>query len=347
MEPNRRGHRRTWREASVPAAPRVLGARIRLALTIRRDLDLTRVRPFRHSVESDDRPGPTAPGAAERFTAVCGKSGASGRPLAGRRAARNEGRAALDRLSPSPPCREGCPGPGDAGSPRSAVGRRPLEVDGLATGIPKRLRVRRHPERGHYDRQTVDAILDAGLVCHVAIVRDGEPLVLPTLYVRHQEALYLHGAVAATLLRAPAGGTPVAIAVTLLDGIVFARSVYNHSLNYRSVVILGRASVVSDPEEKLTALRALADRVQPQRWGDAREPNPRELQATRVLRVPIDEASAKIRTGPPSDDPEDMSRPVWAGVLPIRLVAGAPIPDPVLSPEIPLPPYLQRRGPDV
>ena len=215
----------------------------------------------------------------------------------------------------------------------------------LPTEISKRLRARRHPERGHYDRATVDGILDAGLTCHVAIVREGEPLILPTLYVRHGDALYLHGAPAATLLRTPGGSSPVAVGVTILDGIVLARSMYNHSLNYRSVVVLGTATAVTDPDEKLTALKALADRIQPGRWGDAREPNRSELQATRVLRVPLDEVSAKVRTGPPIDDDEDLSREVWAGVVPIRQVADSPIPDPALGEGIPLPLYLRAQGP--
>jgi nitroimidazol reductase NimA-like FMN-containing flavoprotein (pyridoxamine 5'-phosphate oxidase superfamily) len=216
----------------------------------------------------------------------------------------------------------------------------------VASDLDPSLRVRRHPERGRYDRPSIDAILDAGLVAHVGLVREGQPVVLPTLYVRVGDWLYLHGAPAAGWLRQMARGTPVAVTVTLLDGLVLARSVYNHSLNYRSVQVLGRAEEVTEPEEKLTALEALVERVQPGRWGDARPPSPSELRATRVLRLRLDRASAKVREGPPVDDPDDLSRPVWAGVIPVRTVLGDPVAD-VNGPTGNAPPYLRRGGTDL
>jgi len=206
------------------------------------------------------------------------------------------------------------------------------------------LRVRRHPERGRYDRSSIDAVLDAGLIAHVAVVREGQPIVLPTLYVRRGDWLYLHGAPAATWLRNMAAGTPVAVTVTLLDGLVLARSVYNHSLNYRSVVVLGRPEAVNDREEKLAALQAMVERVQPGRWGDARPPSAAELRATRVLRLRLDRASAKVREGPPVDDAEDLSLPVWAGVLPVRTVVGEPVADTQGSMPVDQPGYLRRPG---
>jgi nitroimidazol reductase NimA-like FMN-containing flavoprotein (pyridoxamine 5'-phosphate oxidase superfamily) len=207
---------------------------------------------------------------------------------------------------------------------------------------PARIRVRRHPERGHYDAETVYEILDAALICHVGLVRGEEPLVLPTLHVRFGDTVYLHGAVAAGMLKTMAPGVSVALTVTELNGLVLARSVYNHSLNYRSVLVLGKASEVLDPALKLKVLEKLVEKVQPGRWTDARQPSPTELRATRVIAVAIEAASAKIRTGPPVDDAEDMDLPVWAGVVPLETRRGTPEPDPVLSPQIRLPHYLER-----
>jgi|SRR5579875_2937935 len=207
---------------------------------------------------------------------------------------------------------------------------------------PARIRVRRHPERGHYDAATVHDILDRSLVCHVGVMRGAEPVVLPTLYVRVDRTLYLHGAVAAGMLKSLARGVAVCVAVTELNGIVLARSVYNHSLNYRSAVVFGRATEVTDPDLKRRVLEALVEKVQPGRWADARTPTARELRATRVIAVPIEAASAKVRAGPPIDDPEDMALPVWAGVVPVEVRRGAPEPDPALRPDVGVPAYLMK-----
>ncbi len=190
-----------------------------------------------------------------------------------------------------------------------------------------RTRVVREPQRGVYDRETVNQILDEGLMCHVGFVVDGQPYVIPTLYGRDGNVLYLHGSVASRMLRNLQQGVPVCVTVTLVDGFVLARSVFNHSMNYRSVVILGTATLVDDPKEKLSALRAVSEHVVPKRWDDARQPSEKELKVTSVLRIPIEEFSAKVRVGPPVDDEADYSFPTWAGVLPLETKTGAPIPD--------------------
>jgi len=190
-----------------------------------------------------------------------------------------------------------------------------------------RTRVVREAHRGVYDRQTLYGILDEGFVCHVGFVADGQPFVIPTSYGRDGANLYIHGSAASRMLRQMRDGMAVCVTVTLLDGLVLARSVFNHSMNYRSAVILGKASLVDDPEEKLAALRVLSEHILPGRWDDARQPNERELKQTWVLRVPIEEFSAKVRTGPPIDDEEDYSFPTWAGVLPLEMKAGDPIDD--------------------
>jgi hypothetical protein len=190
-----------------------------------------------------------------------------------------------------------------------------------------RTRVVREPERGVYDRETVNQILDEGLMCHVGFVADGQPYVIPTLYGRDGNVLYLHGSVASRMLRNLQQGVPVCVTVTLVDGFVLARSVFNHSMNYRSVVILGKATLVDDPKEKLAALRSVSEHVLPQRWDDARQPVEKELKVTSVLRIPIEEFSAKVRVGPPHDDEADYSFPTWAGVVPLETTTGAPIPD--------------------
>lgn len=205
-----------------------------------------------------------------------------------------------------------------------------------------RVTVRRHPERGHYDLSVIQAILDEALYCHVGFVKDGQPVVIPTIHVRIGSVVYVHGAVASSMLKALAAETPVAVTVTLVDGIVLARSAYNHSLNYRSVVVLGTAADVTDPDEKLEALEALVEHVQPGRWADARFPTEAELKATRLLKIPLTEASAKIRQGPPKDDPEDMHLPIWAGVIPVGEQRGQPVPDPALASDVPWPLYLPR-----
>ncbi len=190
----------------------------------------------------------------------------------------------------------------------------------------ERTRVRRLPRRGAYDRATIDAILDEALICHLAFSVDGQPYAIPTAYARIGDHVYVHGSAASRMLRA-AGGAPVCFTATLLDGLVLARSAFHHSMNYRSVVVLGGAEEVSDEEERLAAMRALVERVAPGRWAEIRPPNAQELKATTILRLAIAESSAKIRTGPPIDDDEDLALPCWAGVIPLALAAGAPIAD--------------------
>ena len=197
-----------------------------------------------------------------------------------------------------------------------------------------RTQVRRLPKRGVYDKAEVYSILDAGYVCHVGFVADGQPCVMPTGYARAGDRLYIHGSPASRMLRALEGGADVCVTVTLLDGFVLARSAFHHSMNYRSVVVFGRARLVTDPGEKVEALRAFTDHVVPGRWAEVRQPNEGELKATKVLALPLDEASAKVRTGPPIDDEEDYSLPVWAGVVPVRMEVGEPVADARLLPEV-------------
>jgi hypothetical protein len=203
-----------------------------------------------------------------------------------------------------------------------------------------RTTVRRLPQRGHYDRETIAAILDEGLICHVGFVALGQPFVIPTIYARRGDRLYVHGSAVSRMLKTLAGGVPVCVTVTILDGLVLARSVFNHSMNYRSVVVLGTATVV-EGEEKRAALETIAEHVAPGRWKEARGPNETELKATLVLSLPIGEASAKVRTGPPVDEDEDYALPHWAGVLPLALAASTPVPDPRLLPGTPVPPSVR------
>jgi nitroimidazol reductase NimA-like FMN-containing flavoprotein (pyridoxamine 5'-phosphate oxidase superfamily) len=205
-----------------------------------------------------------------------------------------------------------------------------------------RTRVVREPQRAIYDRETVYRILDEGFLCHVGFVADGQPFVIPTSYGREQANLYIHGSAASRMLRNLKGGVPVCVTVTLLDGLVLARSVFNHSMNYRSVVILGQAVLVEDPEEKLAGLRSLSEHILPGRWDDARQPNEQELKATSVLRLPIEEFSAKVRNGPPIDDEEDYSFPTWAGVIPLEMSPGTLINDPRLDARLEAPPYVRN-----
>jgi nitroimidazol reductase NimA-like FMN-containing flavoprotein (pyridoxamine 5'-phosphate oxidase superfamily) len=195
-----------------------------------------------------------------------------------------------------------------------------------------RTRVVREAERAVYDREAAYRILDEAFLCHVGFVVDGQPFVIPTSFGRKDDRLYIHGSAASRMLRQMKEGVPVCVTVTLLDGLVLARSIFNHSMNYRSVVVLGKATLVDDPQEKLEALRLLSEHIIPGRWADSRQPNERELKATSVLRVPIEEFSAKVRTGPPIDDEEDYSFPTWAGVVPIEMKTGAPIDDSRLVP---------------
>jgi nitroimidazol reductase NimA-like FMN-containing flavoprotein (pyridoxamine 5'-phosphate oxidase superfamily) len=200
-----------------------------------------------------------------------------------------------------------------------------------------RTRVRRLPERGVYDRAAIHAILDEGLVCHVGIATDAQPFVIPCAYGRIDDVLYVHGSSASRLLRALADGAPACVTVTLIDGLVLARSAFHHSLNYRSVVVLARATRVDDAEERLAALRAVVEHVLPGRWSAARRPSAAELAQTLVVALPLDEASAKVRTGDPKDDAVDLALDVWAGTVPLALVAGAPIADAQLRDGIAVP----------
>ncbi|HEX6503441.1 MAG TPA: pyridoxamine 5'-phosphate oxidase family protein [Terriglobales bacterium] len=190
-----------------------------------------------------------------------------------------------------------------------------------------RTRVVREPQRAVYDRATVYRILDEGFICHLGFSVEGQPYVIPTSYGRSGDKLYIHGSAASRMLRQLSSGVPVCFTVTMLDGLVLARSVFNHSMNYRSVVVLGTAKMVEDPEEKLSALHVLSEHIIPGRWAEARRPNEKELKATTVLRLPIEEFSAKVRTGPPIDDEDDYAFPVWAGVIPLNNLAGQPTPD--------------------
>jgi hypothetical protein len=206
----------------------------------------------------------------------------------------------------------------------------------------ERTRVRRQPARGRYDAERIHAILDEALTCHVGFVHEGQPFVIPTIHARVDDTLYVHGSVGSRLIQVASSGAPVCVTVTLVDGVVLARSVFNHSMNYRSVVVIGPGRAVAHPAEKLRALRAVSDHMVPGRWNDARQPSAKELEATALAAVSIAEASAKVRSGPPEDDEEDLSLKVWAGVLPLRLAAGEPVRDPALAEGIPLPAYLER-----
>ena len=203
----------------------------------------------------------------------------------------------------------------------------------------KRIRVKREPHRGRYDRETIDAILDEALICHLGFDIDGQPYVIPTLHARVGDNVYVHGSAASRMLRRVDEGIAVCVTVTLLDGLVLARSIFNHSMNYRSVVILGMAVGVNDAKEKLEALRLLSEHILPGRWVESRQPNEKELRATLVMRLPIEEFSAKIRQGPPIDDEADYAFPTWAGVVPLTLVAGQPIDDARLVPGLTAPEY--------
>jgi nitroimidazol reductase NimA-like FMN-containing flavoprotein (pyridoxamine 5'-phosphate oxidase superfamily) len=205
-----------------------------------------------------------------------------------------------------------------------------------------RTRLVREADRAVYDRETVYRILDEGFLCHVGFVADGQPFVIPTSYGRKDGVLYIHGSAASRMLRNIKEGLPVCVTVTLLEGLVLARSIFNHSMNYRSVVVLGKATLVDDPDEKLAALRLLSEHIIPGRWADARQPNERELKATSVLRLSIEEFSAKVRQGPPIDDEEDYSFPTWAGVVPLEMIAGTPISDPRLDPAREVPAYAKH-----
>jgi nitroimidazol reductase NimA-like FMN-containing flavoprotein (pyridoxamine 5'-phosphate oxidase superfamily) len=205
-----------------------------------------------------------------------------------------------------------------------------------------RTRVVREPDRAVYNREDIYRILDEGFLCHVGFAVDAQPFVIPTSYGRKDANLYIHGSAASRMLRQMKDGVPVCVTVMLLDGLVLARSIFNHSMNYRSVVVLGKAVLVDDPEEKLEALRILSEHIIPGRWDDVRQPNDRELKATSVLRLPIEEFSAKVRQGPVIDDEEDYSFPTWSGVVPIEMTVGEPIPDSRLVPPRDVPSYVKN-----
>ncbi len=204
----------------------------------------------------------------------------------------------------------------------------------------ERTQVKRLPKRGKYDSETVYKILDEAFVCHVGFVVDGQPFVIPTNFGRVGDTVYLHGSAASRMLRTLSGGIPVCVTVTLVDGLVLARSAFHHSVNYRSVVILGTAKLVEDPTQKMEALRLFTEHVMKGRWDEIRWPNEQELKGTTVLALPLEEVSAKVRVGGPVDDEEDYSLPVWAGVLPLAQTKGAPVPDTRLKEGTPVPQYI-------
>jgi len=205
-----------------------------------------------------------------------------------------------------------------------------------------RTQVKRLPKRWHYERETVCSILDTAFVCHVGFSVDGQPFVIPTNFGRSGDTLYLHGSAASRMLKTLSGGAPVCVTVTHVDGLVLARSAFHHSVNYRSVVILGKAQLVEDPAEKMEALRIFTEHVMKGRWSDVRIPTEQELKATIVLSLPLEEVSAKVRTGGPIDDEADYALPVWAGVLPLETVAKAPLPDAQRKNDPPIPEYLKN-----
>lgn len=210
-----------------------------------------------------------------------------------------------------------------------------MPPDSSLSGPPsQRATVRRLPKRAVYDRAQIDAILDAGLICHAGFVSGGQPYVIPTAYVRAGQQIYFHGSAASRMLRELAAGADVCVTVTLLDGLVLARSAFHHSFNYRSVVILGKARLVTDPDEKWEALRLFTNHVARDRWEEVREPTEQEMKGTSVLALPISEATAKVRTGMPVDDEDDYARRVWAGVAPVRTSIGPLEPDARLMPGV-------------
>ena len=213
--------------------------------------------------------------------------------------------------------------------------------------VTQKTKIKRLPDRAEYDRETIHGILDEALICHIGFVMDGQPYVIPTIHARVGDTLYLHGSAASRMLRTLGKGANACVTVTLLDGLVLARSAFHHSMNYRSVVILGPLEEVIDPDERNKVLDAIVEHIIPGRLAEARRPNRKELKATIVVKIQISEASAKIRTGPPGDDDEDYDLPVWAGVIPLSLQPGKPIPDPLLKEGIDMPDYVTKYAPDV
>jgi uncharacterized protein len=206
----------------------------------------------------------------------------------------------------------------------------------------KKIKVNRIPERGFYDSETINKIIDGALYCHISFIQDGHPFIIPTIHARMNDHLVFHGAKASRLLKQISGGEEIAVSVTILDGLVLARSVFHHSMNYRSVVIFGKGKLIEDENEKLNALEAITNHILPGRWDDARKPSEKELNATSVVSLKIDEASAKIRSGPPKDEEEDYDLPVWAGVIPLSKKFGQLEEDPKLKPGILLPDYIDK-----
>ena len=207
------------------------------------------------------------------------------------------------------------------------------------TSIPvtSRTKLGRLPERGSHDREVINAILDEGFICHVGFALDGQPFVVPTGYGRKDDHIYFHGSAASRMLRNLSAGMPVCVTVTLVDALVLARSIFHHSMNYRSVMVLGTATLIEDREEKLEALRVISDNIIRGRWNEVRQPTEQELKATSVMKLPIKEASAKIRTGPPKDDKPDYDLPIWAGVLPLVTRPAEPVIDPAMKMKIDVP----------
>jgi nitroimidazol reductase NimA-like FMN-containing flavoprotein (pyridoxamine 5'-phosphate oxidase superfamily) len=206
----------------------------------------------------------------------------------------------------------------------------------------EKTKIKRFPLRAHYDRDTIYRILDEALICHVGFAVQGQPYVIPINFARMEDHIVLHGAKASRLMKHIEAGHPVCVEAAIVDGLVLARSVFHHSVNYRSVVVFGKGRLVEDEREKLAALQAITEHLLPGRWQEARLPNRKELNATRVVSIRIEEASAKIRTGPPADEQEDYALPVWAGILPLQEKPLAPIRDEVQSEAIPLPEYISH-----
>ena len=215
----------------------------------------------------------------------------------------------------------------------------PTATEPASKPASDRVRVRRKRDRGSYDRRVIDDILDEALIAHLGISEDGQPMVIPTLHARCGEVVYCHGSVASRTLKALAAGAPACLTVSLLDGLVLARSAMHHSANYRSVVLIGEARSVEEPAEKLAAFEAIVEHIVPGRWRDVRAPTEHELRATAVLAIPVKEASAKIRTGGPVDDEEDYALGAWAGVIPLASRAMAPVADPRLPAGVAIPAY--------
>jgi nitroimidazol reductase NimA-like FMN-containing flavoprotein (pyridoxamine 5'-phosphate oxidase superfamily) len=208
--------------------------------------------------------------------------------------------------------------------------------------VTPRNKVKRLAERGNYDKDTIYPIVDEAFICHVGFVQDGQPFVIPTIHARHEDTIFFHGAKASRLLKHIEAGNPLCVTITLLDGLVMARSVFHHSMNYRAAVLYGCGQVIKDQAEKLAALHIISEAVMPGRWDDARQPTRKELNATTVVAMPIESASAKTRSGPPGDDDEDYALPVWAGIVPIRQLIETPVNDPLLNKDIGLPDYIAR-----